>query len=242
MGSFDKFSNNYREIHNKNLKITGFKSDYFAKKKIEIIDTALDLRRNLKILDLGCGDGKLEECITLISHASVTGIDISKQSINRAMKKNLANCTFVHYDGQYIPFNDNCFDVVIISQVMHHIEHTSHMAILNEVNRVLKPSGNLFIFEHNPINPFTMHIVNTCSFDTDAKLLPFKYLNNILFETGYKKIETFFSCFFPNIAIFKILVKYEHLLKKIPIGGQYWVRCIKKKDESVGVNKYAISR
>ena len=38
--------------------------------------------------------------------------------------------------------------------------------------RLLAPGGATVIFEHNPINPVTQHIVATCEFDENAVLIP----------------------------------------------------------------------
>jgi hypothetical protein len=38
----------------------------------------------------------------------------------------------------------------------------------------LKEDGHFIIFEHNPINPVTRHLVKNCPFDADAVLLSTK--------------------------------------------------------------------
>ena len=49
----------------------------------------------------------------------------------------------VFYDGNRIPFDDASFDSAITSQVLEHVFTPD--AFLTEINRVLKPKGNLLL-------------------------------------------------------------------------------------------------
>jgi ubiquinone/menaquinone biosynthesis C-methylase UbiE len=228
--NFDEYAMNYRQIHNENLSITGLSSDYFAVNKIKIISYHNKEDRNYKILDVGCGDGKLEEYIPMyFCNYNAYGIDISKESINRAREKGIAGCVFDYYDGSKIPFEENFFDIVILSTVLHHVNREDHLNLINEVYRVMKPGSKLFIFEHNPVNPFTNYIVKTCVFDKGVTLLSHYYCKKILRKVHFDKIEINFTSFFPNKYFFKYLVKYEDLFKKVPFGGQYYVIAEKKQ-------------
>jgi hypothetical protein len=56
--SFDEFADNYRQIHNENINITGTDSDYFSEHKIKTVKSyEISIVENLNILDFGCGDG-----------------------------------------------------------------------------------------------------------------------------------------------------------------------------------------
>jgi hypothetical protein len=55
--------------------------------------------------------------------------------------------------------------------VFHHIPHGEHWGWLRELYRVVRPGGLLSVFEHNPLNPLTLHAVNTCPFDLNARLI-----------------------------------------------------------------------
>lgn len=59
---FDKFSKDYNQILDENIKISGESSDYFVQYKIMVINNFFKrkkLNKDIKFLDLGCGIGKI---------------------------------------------------------------------------------------------------------------------------------------------------------------------------------------
>jgi ubiquinone/menaquinone biosynthesis C-methylase UbiE len=219
---FDGFADNYREIHNESLKISGTDSDYFSEHKIIEIKK-IERRNNISMLDLGCGDGNSAEFFHKhFENCKYFGLEVSKESIKIASGKNIPSSEFLPYNGFDIPFEDNCFDIVFIACVLHHVNFKFHAKILEEVKRVLKKGGNLFIFEHNPYNPITKKIVKSCPFDKDAVLLFPSYTSEILSQLNYENISINFTIFFPRNRLFEKLIFLENYFKKIPLGGQYY--------------------
>ena len=224
---FDNFAENYREIHNKNIKISGSDSDYFTSHKLEIIKNCSKFD-NINFLDFGCGDGNTETFFYNFYPNSVyNGIDISSKSIEIAINKKKTSSNFNVFNGEKIPYNDNTFDIILAANVFHHIDFKIHKQLFSEIYRVLKPSGHFFLFEHNPFNPFTRYIVNTCPFDIDAKLLYPIYSQKALKLEDFSSIKTNYILFFPRISFFKFLFKLEKKLYKLPLGAQYYIKCIK---------------
>lgn len=224
---FDAYANDYRSIHSDNLKLSGADSFYFAEHKVKQL-MQYESNTTIRMLDVGCGDGAIELFIErLLPHWQVEGIDISEKSIARAKEKQLHKAHFSLYNGREIPFEDNSFDVVFIAAVLHHIDFSLHAGLLKEILRVLKPGGRLYLFEHNPLNPVTRYLVNTCAFDKDAKLLGYRYTRNILETAAFRQIEKRFILFFPRSGLFAKMVKLENKLAWLPLGGQYMYRAIK---------------
>ncbi len=219
---FDHFANDYREIHNQNLKLSGVTSDYFSEHKIQILKENEQIE-SINFLDFGCGDGNSAiHFYNYFPNSIYNGIDISSESINVAKSLATNNSNFQTFDGMNIPFEDNTFDVIFTACVFHHIDFTLHSNLIQEIYRVLKPGGKFYIFEHNPWNPVTQHMVNTCPFDEDAVLLNPIYTKKTLNKI-FKKSITNFILFFPRHKLFKLFIKLERLLTKIPFGGQYYV-------------------
>lgn len=228
MADFDKWAARYREIHDRNLKLTGFSSDYFAEKKVKIIAVNLNPKQYYTFLDIGCGDGKMAEYIPkYFKNYSGFGIDISEASIKQAIAKNIKNFTFFTYDGHHIPLEESVVDVVILAGVLHHVPTNDRLFLLQEAFRVLKPGGNGFVFEHNPFNPLTRYLVATCPFDEDAILLSHAECRSLVSAAGFRVIKTSFISFFPGWWPFKRLADYEDLFHWVPFGGQYYIRAIK---------------
>lgn len=98
--------------------------------------TIFQLGKNIKgrTLDVGCGSKPYEKCFL---SSEYIGLELDS-TINRTIKK-----VDVYYDGKKIPFENESFDSVVCFQVLEHVFEPQEF--LNEIYRVLKPSGNLLI-------------------------------------------------------------------------------------------------
>lgn len=96
-----------------------------------------------KVLDIGCGAGRLTEFFSK-EFAHATGVDISEKMVAEATKRleHIKNVTFVANDGQNHPFPDNNFDLVFSYIVFQHMP-SREVVLQNfkEVKRILKPTG-----------------------------------------------------------------------------------------------------
>ena len=220
---FDRFAENYREIHTKNIQgISGVDSDYFGRYKVEIVkkEWGGGSGNHVKILDLGCGDGmNAVHFENYFSNMEYFGIDVSKDSIRQAEKLETQKIHFTCYNGTKIPYQNGFFDFVFIACVLHHVPQEEHEGLLRECRRVLKEDGVVYIFEHNPCNPVTRKIVDQCVFDQEAVLISKKTMCKILRRVGFENIKTAYTIFFPRKGILNRLAGLETWL---PLGGQYY--------------------
>jgi SAM-dependent methyltransferase len=107
---------------------------------------AADLSLGERVLDFGCGVGRLTNA--LAEHAStVVGVDIASSMITRARKlnQNPERTSFVHYDGRSLPFDDNTFDSAVTLLVLQHARPAIQLASLLELQRVVRPGGALVV-------------------------------------------------------------------------------------------------
>jgi ubiquinone/menaquinone biosynthesis C-methylase UbiE len=103
-----------------------------------------------KILDAGCGGGR-NLVYFLRNGYEVYGIDPNPNAVS-AVKQlsqtlNPANAAenFVVAPAENLPFDDNYFDLVISSAVLHFANSPDHFdSIIHSMWRVLKPGGYLF--------------------------------------------------------------------------------------------------
>lgn len=226
--NFDEFATDYRNIHNENIKLSGADSDYFSEYKVKEISRIENVSAVKRILDLGCGDGNSARFFyQYFNRSQIDGIDVSADSVEVAKKRGIPSASFCSYDGEHIPFEDNAFDICLIATVMHHIRFEHHEDLMHEVKRVLKPSGRIYIFEHNPWNPVTRRVVDNCVFDKDAVLLPPPYTKKLLRKVGFNQVTNTHTIFFPRSPLFRPLVPVEQFIGFIPLGGQYYTRGIK---------------
>lgn len=95
-----------------------------------------------KVLNIGVGNGAFEE-LALKNGADVFTLDPSEDAIEKIrLRLNLDEKAKVGY-CQDIPFPDEHFDAVIISEVLEHLDETTLLKTLNEIFRVLKDRGRL---------------------------------------------------------------------------------------------------
>lgn len=102
------------------------------------------------ILDYGCGAGE-NACLLAACGATVTGFDISPVSIEKAKRRaelmHLSDRTRfdVAAAGQ-TGYPDRSFDIIIGFAVLHHL-HMILDDVYTEINRLLKPGGQVYFIE-----------------------------------------------------------------------------------------------
>jgi tellurite methyltransferase len=104
----------------------------------------------IKVLDIGCGGGRNLHYFLKNNH-QVFGIDQSQEAITsvRSLSAALAPANpagnFNVANADDLPFDDESFDLVISSAVLHFANNKAHFdAMINEAFRVLKPNGYFF--------------------------------------------------------------------------------------------------
>jgi SAM-dependent methyltransferase len=220
---FDQFARDYREIHSLNVKISGADSSYFCEHKIREIRIR-EQNDLINFLDFGCGDGLTATFFRkYFPDGDYTGIDVSEESIREATKRSLSHCRFMNYEGSGIPFETGSFDAVMAANVFHHIPREKRHSLISEIQRVLRPGGRFYLFEHNPLNPITQYIVKTCVFDRDAALLWPWFAKRLFIRNGFRVKRLNYLLFFPRIRLFKWLLPVEKHVSRIPVGAQYLV-------------------
>jgi SAM-dependent methyltransferase len=221
---FDKFADEYRNLHAASITLSGEDPEYFAEYKVA--DIAAELQRDRaaarRALDFGAGVGySVPFFARHLPAARVTCLDVSRKSLELGAARHGAAAEFRHFDGRQIPYPDSTFDVALASCVFHHIPHDEHVALLTELRRVLTPGGRLFIFEHNPLNPLTRHAVNTCAFDEHAVLVRAPTMQRRVHEAGFGASRVRYRIFFPHAL--RGLRPLEAKLAWLPLGAQYYV-------------------
>lgn len=96
-----------------------------------------------KILDVGFGEGFIEELLSKYLNYEICGIDISKIAVERIKKKIKGD--FRMGSILNIPFPDNFFDVVLVIEVLEHISPKRVLKAYKELSRVLKKKGLLIV-------------------------------------------------------------------------------------------------
>lgn len=90
-----------------------------------------------RVLEIGSGPGHIAAALAETG-ADVTGIDFSGSMIDVA-KARYPELSFHEADAEALPFDDESFDAVVSSFVVHHLARPE--TVFREVHRVLKPGG-----------------------------------------------------------------------------------------------------
>jgi SAM-dependent methyltransferase len=218
---FDPYSNDYKSLVNESLAFSGLDVDYFTRVKAEYLkDILLKTfgKTDVDVLDLGCGIGNYH---TLLRPAlrSLAGIDVSSESIKIAGTRNV-DTTYKVFDGADIPFPEKTFDVVFAVCVFHHVPVAARATLIEDARRVLRDGGIFVIFEHNPINPLTMRVVNRCVFDKDAVLLKSPEAEGLLANGGFKDVRSRFILTVPSFN--RVTRMLDQSFGRLPLGAQYF--------------------
>jgi SAM-dependent methyltransferase len=223
---FDKFADEYQQTLTDSLRLSGEQPEFFAEYKVS--DVAALLRSTnpagtpLRILDFGSGIGTSVPLFErFLPHASLTCVDVSLRSLELGYGRFAGRANFVAFDGASLPFSDETFDCAFAACVFHHIPPDAHVALIEELRRVLKPAASLVIFEHNPFNPLTVRVVTECPFDDNAVLIPAPSLRERIKAGGFGAASIRYRVFFPRFL--RLLRPLEQGLAWLPFGAQYFV-------------------
>lgn len=76
---------------------------------------------------------------------NIHGIDVETFTSQKIVP--IQGFTFNYYDGVSIPYENDYFDIVTCTMVLHHIKNVD--LVVDEINRVMKKNGILIIKEHD---------------------------------------------------------------------------------------------
>lgn len=119
--------------------------------RLRAVLDALPPLPGLRILDLGCGQGRFGRHLQG-QGAVVVGLDSSQEMLARATGLGRARGT-----ARRVPFAAGTFDAVVAIEVLEHVGPIE--GVLAEVRRVLRPGGRFLLLDKNaaaldPIRPW----------------------------------------------------------------------------------------
>lgn len=183
-----------------------------------------------KFLDLGCGLGRHSIYFAQNSF-DVNAVDLSEYAVNHlrewAEREKLA-LTAQICDMLALPFADNSFDCIIAYNVIYHTDTPGFIKSLDEITRVLKPQGELFI---TLISKNTWSFQNADSYKKvdDNTILRDEHdteRNMAHFYVDIKDIKSYFEGFdYVRLPI----EQTEYNMEKPELYSKHFVMLVKKK-------------
>jgi len=118
----------------------------------DIIDEYLALEPEEKIIDVGGGTGLIAKVLrSKKQNDDIMVIDLSRSMLQKVKDPTLS---VVQGDVTAFPLKDETFTLAILVNTVHHIYETKQQAALQEVFRILKKQGRIFIIEISHPNTF----------------------------------------------------------------------------------------
>tara|TARA_R100001377_G_C3194035_1_gene111782 strand:- start:1864 stop:2625 length:762 start_codon:yes stop_codon:yes gene_type:complete len=140
---------------------------------------SLDIYKNKKVLDVGCGSGDVAIGMSDLGAKSVLGIDYSDEAIKLAKEKNKKNN--VNFEVvSYTDINEK-YDVITLVGVLEHIENPSDA--VNKLYSLLNENGKL-VFECPSFQNIRGYIWMTLQilFDVPMSLTDINFLSPFHFK------------------------------------------------------------
>ena len=151
----------------------------YPEKLIKLLAKRYNLKKESKILEMGCGRGELLNEFTKLG-MNGCGIDLSDFAKDYC---NNAEIKVVDISKDPVPYLDNSFDIVFSKSFIEHFYYPEE--IFKEAYRILKPSGILI-----NLTPEWNYIYKSF-YDDYTHRTPFtkKSLEDIHHVTGFKNVE-----------------------------------------------------
>ncbi|MBN2469880.1 MAG: class I SAM-dependent methyltransferase [Anaerolineae bacterium] len=140
--------------------MTRNEADMAFKKRVETIFEWVEPQDDHVILDCACGRGFYLNMVRYVSGARLVGLELERPIIAKAQRNvgHLPDITLTQGNIYRLPFPDEYFDAVILSEILEHVD--DDVAGLREVYRVLKPGGVVAITVPNANYPFLWDPIN----------------------------------------------------------------------------------
>jgi len=215
---FEGYISNYRKYEStfRQLEL------YFLMVK-KVIDQ-LKLKRNGRILDIGCAYGIFLSFFDKIGWETY-GVDISEYALNKARNYTKAKLYLHDVEKGLGLFDNNFFDVITMFDIIEHLRNPIYL--LEEAQRVVKQKGLIFVTTPN-VNSVTKVLMGKnwpALKDRTHKILFTPYILKFAVERiGFKILEVKTPQFYPftkfsitNNKLFLFLIKH------FPGGSSIWL-------------------
>ena len=147
--------------------------------------------QNKRILDIGCGDGKLSlEVLNRTKARELVGIDLDEKEIAKAKKIKDSRLIFLVADALNLPFNNEEFDAIFCNISFQQFQDKEKA--LKEMYRVLKNNGEViinFIEEKSEVLKETIQILKKefkIDINTKGNKIKRKEFENLAKKSGFK--------------------------------------------------------
>jgi len=194
---YETFNLNYDSFFNKSIDTAEWLVSYFKKYKT---------LNGLKILDWGCGPGRVVRHLPLLinNDCQFYGTDYNKKYIDWC-KKNIPDVCFSLNELQPpLKFENNTFEIIYGISVFTHLSEKMHFLWFDELLRILKPGGILFITLQG--DAFTNKLTDNEKFRYDK--------GDLVVKSNTKEGHRTYASFHPSLFVERLIQKNKILEHK----------------------------
>jgi demethylmenaquinone methyltransferase/2-methoxy-6-polyprenyl-1,4-benzoquinol methylase len=164
---------------------------------------------DINVLEIAVGTA--QNCILLAKNREkidITGIDLSDDMLGIARKsikkKNINNISLVKMNAENMSFDNEKYDVIIVSLLLHELSTELGSKILLECKRVLKKTGKIYVIEWEKPKRVLQKI---------------KFLSIDLFEPKEYKVfmKLDFQKYISNVGLKIVSIEYGDYTKVVEI-------------------------
>jgi len=142
--------------------------------------------KEVKILDVGCGNGGFVYWLQEIGYKNASGIDISKEQIELAGKIGIKNVSCADIK-EFLRYKKEFYDIIFARDVIEHFSKDEILEILDLIFQSLKKGGKVIIQAPNAENLLSGRLrygdfTHEISFTADS-------MRQILSVVGFNDIE-----------------------------------------------------
>lgn len=166
------------------------------KRKVGVTDPVINVlenfigkknfKKNSKLLEIGCGEGKRLKWISKNLNIKCYGIDPSKKAINIANRNDVKA---MQGTADNLKFDNDKFDIVVFGTCLYLCDRSDLFQIAKETDRVLKRSGYVIIRDF---------------FSSSHQSNKYKHNNNIFsYKMDYRKLfdwHPYYNCIFHHVS------------------------------------------
>lgn len=151
--------------------------------------------RSYRLLDVGCGTGRLLNVLAGDGNAEeLVGLDYSQEMVRRAEAKidgraHHGRLRVVHGDAEHLPFEDASFDVITCCNSFHHYPHQP--AVIGGFHRVLRSGGVLILIDGFRDNVIGWFIFDVCVawVEGHVRHTPWSELRQMIADAGFRELR-----------------------------------------------------
>lgn len=152
------------------------------------------LKEDASVLDVGCGDGQLDELICKLKPGvSLQGIDV--------MARHDSRINVLLFDGCTIPYQDSVFDFVMLVDVLHHCDDPA--LVLAEASRVAR--AGVLIKDHLLEGVLAKHRLRLMDWVGNAShgvRLPYNYFTRAEWEDVFSRLNLKLSVWRESLSLY----------------------------------------